>query len=202
MKQQDWDERYRSGQTPWDTGVADAHLVGYLERSGLARGRALDVGCGTGTNAIYLAEHGFEVVGVDLSPLAIERARSKSAGLAGLALHSLSFLDDEVPGGPFDLVYDRGVFHIFDEASERARFAERVAQLLADGGRWVSLIASTEGPPREEGPPRRSARDVMNAVEPSLEVESFTTTVFHEGALAWLCVSRRRKTPAQPSTRR
>lgn len=58
------------------------------------------------------------------------------------------------PGGPFHFVFDRGCFHVFDEAGEREQFAAQVAAVLAPGGLWLSLIGSTEGPPREVGPPR------------------------------------------------
>jgi hypothetical protein len=74
------------------------------------------------------------------------------------------------------------------------------------GGRWLILIGSTEGPERDWGPPRRSARDVMNAIEPVLEILEFRAIRFHadlpEPPAAWLCVSRPCEVPAVPSTRR
>src|SRR5262249_49867258 len=104
-----------------------------------------------------------------------------------------------------DFVFDRGVLHVFDEADDRARFAARVAALLTPTGRWLSLIGSTEGPPREFGPPRRSARDVMAAIEPELEILELRMMHFDvermEPPKAWLCLSRRRETPAQPTSR-
>src|SRR5690606_14442079 len=116
------------GQTPWDIDEPDPHLV-ELVRSGLVTpGRTLDVGAGTGTNALWLAAQGFDVVGVDISPRAIERAREKAADAPGRhAFSTLDFLVDELPEGPFDFVFDRGCFHVFDEPADRARFAERVA---------------------------------------------------------------------------
>jgi hypothetical protein len=111
----------------------------------------------------------------------------------------------EPPGGPFEFVFDRGCFHVFDDDSDRARFAQKVAAHLVEDGWWLSLIGSTEGAPRDEGPPRRSARDVMNAIEPSLEIVQLRSTEFtvcDEGLKSWLCLSRKRAVPAQPSTRR
>ena len=108
-------------------------------------------------------------------------------------------------GGPFEFVFDRGCFHVFDDEGERARFAENVAAELVEHGLWLSLIGSTEGAPREEGPPRRSARDVMNAIEPSLEIVQLRSTEFtvcEERLKSWLCLSRKRAIAAQPSTRR
>jgi hypothetical protein len=93
---------------------------------------------------------------------------------------------------------------VFDAPDVRARFAALVAGVLAPGGRWLSLIGSTEGAPRETGPPRRSARDIANAVEPSLEIIELRSIQFDVGVdlppAAWLCLSRVRAMPAQPST--
>jgi methyl halide transferase len=99
----------------------------------------------------------------------------------------------------------RGCFHVFDGEGERARFAENVAAELVEHGLWLSLIGSTEGAPRDEGPPRRSARDVMNAIEPALEIVQLRSTEFtvcEEQLKSWLCLSHKRAIAAQPSTRR
>ena len=102
------------------------------------------------------------------------------------------------------MVFDRGCFHVFDDAADRARVAEHVAAVLAPDGMWLSLIGSTEGPPRQVGPPRRSLRDIADAIEPHLQIVSLRTAEFRdlpEPAMVWICVSRRRMAPAQPSTR-
>ena len=67
MPQHDWDERCMAGETPWDTGEPDEYLVEFLRCNVVEGGRALDVGCGTGTNALWLASQGFAVLGIDLS---------------------------------------------------------------------------------------------------------------------------------------
>lgn len=115
---------------------------------------------------------------------------------------ALDFLTAPAPGGPFQFVFDRGCFHVFDEPDERQRFAARVAAALAPDGLWLSLIGSTEGPPREVGPPRRSAREITLAIEPALEIVELRSVEFRgHGAKAWFCLSRHRTTPTQPSTR-
>jgi hypothetical protein len=115
---------------------------------------------------------------------------------------ALDFLAAPPPGGPFQFVFDRGCFHVFDTPDERQRFAARVADALAPGGLWLSLIGSTEGSSREVGPPRRSAVEVILAIEPALEVVELRSAEFHgSNAKAWFCLSRQRITPAQPSTR-
>jgi SAM-dependent methyltransferase len=200
-----WDENYGQGFMPWDTGVPEPMLIEAVESGNLPTGRALDAGCGTGTNAIWLAEQGYAVLGVDVAPLAIEKARAKLTAGLNCRFETLDFLERKPEGGPFELVFDRGCFHVFDEPAQRAKFAAQVATVLAPQGMWLSLIGSTEGPPRQVGPPRRSLRDVTDAIEPHLEIVSVRSFEFRdapEPAKAWICLSRYRAMPAQPSTRR
>ena len=205
MPRHEWDEHYASGELPWDSGQPDRHLVELVEQGAITPGRALEVGCGTGTNAIWLASRGFDVHGIDVAPLAIEMAEAKrEAAAVSLRLSVLDFMADELPAGPFDFVFDRGVLHVFDGADEQARFAERVASLLAPDGHWLCIAGSTEGPPRDQGPPRRSARDLVSAVEPALELVLLRSSSFDaeepSRAMAWVMLARSRSVPAQPST--
>jgi methyl halide transferase len=204
MPHPSWNDRYASGEPlPWDTGTPDPMLIEMIESRAIEPGRTLEVGCGTGTNAIYLAHHGFDVLGVDVSRLAVEDARAKALGRC--RFETIDFLNEAAPGGPFQFVFDRGCFHTFDEDHERTRFAQNVATVLVNGGIWLSLIGSTEGAPRDVGPPRRSARDVINAIEPSLEILQFRSGEFGvcgDELKAWLCLSRKRTMPLQPSSRR
>jgi len=203
-----WNSRYADGALPWDVGRPDMHLVRFLSAEPKPL-RILEIGCGTGTNAVWMAQQGHDVTAVDLAPLAVERATERAAA-AGVSvrLSVANILQDTVAGGPFDLVYDRGVFHVFDAAADRERFAAQVAAHLVEGGRWFSVAGSTEGPARDSGPPRRSLRDVAEAVEPHLEVVELAGTRFsdeEEGpgkAAAWRTLSRKRTIAAQPSTRR
>ncbi len=199
-----WNDDYASDFLPWDSGVPDAMLIEVVAAGAAPIGRALDVGCGTGTNALWLAQRGYDVLGVDVAPRAIERASAKLAPNLRCRFAALDFLADAPPGGPFQLVFDRGCFHTFDDPGDRATFAARVAAALAPDGVWLSLIGSTEGPPRDVGPPRRSLRDLADAIEPSLEILSLRSNEFRDGpapAKAWICLSARRTVPAQPSTR-
>ena len=198
-----WNQHYEQDFIPWDSGVPEPMLTQLIASEDLPIGRALDVGCGTGTNAIWLAQHGYDVFGVDIAPLAIEKARAKLPPGLSCRFDTLDFLAEKPAGGPYQLVFDRGVFHVFDEPAERAKFAAQVAAVLAPDGVWLSLIGSTEGPPREMGPPRRSLRDLADAIEPHLDIVSVRSAEFRDGpepVRAWICLSRPRSVPAQPST--
>jgi SAM-dependent methyltransferase len=203
MPHPSWNEIYAWGQLPWDTGQPEPVLVEFVTSGRVRPGPALEIGAGTGTNAIWMAECGFDVFGVDVSPLAVERAKAKM-GERDLRCRfaAWDFLAAPPPDGPFHFAFDRGCFHVFDEPDERQRFAAQVAAALAPGGMWLSLVGSTEGPPREVGPPRRSAREITLAIEPALEIVELRSAEFGgHGANAWFCLSRQRTMPAQPSTR-
>jgi 2-polyprenyl-3-methyl-5-hydroxy-6-metoxy-1,4-benzoquinol methylase len=73
-----WDLAYISGFTPWDTASPPAELEDLLERGLLKPCRALDIGCGTGGLVVYLAKRGFEVTGIDISIIAVKRARARA----------------------------------------------------------------------------------------------------------------------------
>ena len=82
----DWNDRYRDGNLPWDTGRPSSELQRVFSRNTIQPCRALEIGCGTGTNSVWLAQQGFEVTGIDLAPLAVEQAE-KRAHAAGVKVH-------------------------------------------------------------------------------------------------------------------
>ncbi len=101
---------YGAGTPPWDCGITPPELIAVVEgEHALPAGRALELGCGTGTNATYLARHGWDVVAVDLIDIAIEQARAK-AEAAELPVRLLcgdaTRLDDLDAAGPYDLFFD------------------------------------------------------------------------------------------------
>jgi SAM-dependent methyltransferase len=103
-------EYYLAGRPPWDSGVPPPELVALVEGPGaLSPGRALELGCGTGTNATYLARHGWDVVAVDLVDIAVQQARQKAqaAGVTVRLLHGdATRLDEMATPGPFHLFFD------------------------------------------------------------------------------------------------
>lgn len=142
MRRLVWDLQYLFGTPPWDTGITPPEVVELIEGGQVPPGRALDIGCGTGTNAIYLARHGFEVVGVDVAWLAIRRARRKArqAGVAATfyAGDILRLGTPEGPplGAPFDLALDIGCLHSL-VSSDRAAYAAMLRRVLRVGGFYV-----------------------------------------------------------------
>ncbi len=192
-----WEQRYQDNELPWDSNKTDIHLKWAVEDFDVGPCKVVVVGCGTGTNAVWLDEAGFDVTGLDLSPTAITRARARAATAgATCEFMALDFMAGDLPPGPFSMAFDRGCFHCFDEAAERSHFASRVADVLDHEGLWISVIGSTDGPPRDTGPPRRSALDIALAIEPFFEVLHLEASVFdqhdHAHARAWVLVARKR----------
>lgn len=197
----DWDERYQEGDLPWDSGRPDEHLVRLVGDHPIPPGRVLEVGCGTGTNAIWLAQQGFDVVATDFSATALEAARAKAAEAGATVV----FLEGSFPEeqAPFDLVFDRGCFHCLENHAARTDFATSAAARLTPAGLWLSLIGSTDGPPRDHGPPRISATAVVSALETRFEILSLEDVLFDSKlpspARMWACVARRRAVYPDPS---
>ncbi|WP_024796000.1 class I SAM-dependent methyltransferase [Tomitella biformata] len=149
-----FDLAYRVGFTPWERAGENfpVELDDYLARTGLAPGRALDMGCGTGDHAIALAARGWRVIGVDYVARAVLRARKK-ARAAGLQMRFVVgdvvelcevFEDNGVGmGEPFGLVLDFGCFHGLNDPERRA-YARELSCLVEPGSRLL-MLAFTPG---------------------------------------------------------
>lgn len=125
----------RSKRPPWDTGITPPELMAFIHSHPV--GKALDLGCGTGTNAITLAQHGWEVMGVDFAVQAIQTARQRAKHSG----HAIAFRLGDVSNlsgisGSFSLIYDIGCFHALD-AIGRARYAAWVGRLLEQNGTFL-----------------------------------------------------------------
>jgi len=116
----DFDALYREGNAPWDIGGPQPEVVRLLEDGDLV-GEVLDVGCGTGENALFLASRGRRVVGVDASAAALDLARGKALA-RGLAVPFLlgDALDLARIRRRFETAIDCGLFHVFDREGRRA----------------------------------------------------------------------------------
>ncbi len=130
-----FDLRYLLGRTPWDSGTTPPELVAYLDE--VPPGRALDLGCGTGTNAIHLARRGWHVVGVDLSNRAIRMAQRK-ANAVGVSIDLRHGDVTQLTNvqGPFDLALDIGCYHSLTPMG-RVRYTANLRDLVRPGGTFL-----------------------------------------------------------------
>ena len=133
-------------QPPWDTGISPPELIEFIEQH--QPGRAIDIGCGTGTNVITLAKAGWQVTGVDFVPRAIKLAKQKlkSTGLrAELSVNDATKLSGIT--GPFDFALDLGCFHGISKEGQ-AKYLDQLKRILAPNGFWLIYTFLNPGTPR------------------------------------------------------
>ena len=161
--------RHYAGEAPapWDIGRPQPGMVGALD-DGWIHGRVLDVGCGTGDNALFFAEKGCAVIAVDVVPAAIEKAKAKAVERG---VDVVFFVGDLTASGPvalseekFDTVTDVGFFHALSD-EHRAVWIPRLAGLLAPGAAYVMLCFSDKVP-GTFGPRRISEAELREAFAP------------------------------------
>jgi SAM-dependent methyltransferase len=136
---------YLLGFKPWDSGVPPPEFVELVEGPrALAPGRALDIGCGTGTNCKYLLEHNWQATGVDFAPRAVNQAKLKARG-ARLVVGDVTRLRELGVFGPFELMLDLGCFHSIPE-SRRDAYVGEVARVAAPGATFLLFAFGEKGP--------------------------------------------------------
>jgi SAM-dependent methyltransferase len=190
-------ERYKTGNTPWDIGKPDFNLIETVTKIPIESCKALDIGCGTGDNSIWLAQKQFQVTGTDVSEIAIEKAKEKALKSNDKCTFLVvDFFKSRIEGAPFGFVFDRGCFHTFDSNKERKKFAKNVASNLEKNGLWLSLIGSADERRQGPGPPQRTANDIVAAVEPYFEILSLFSSHFDSSRQnppkCWVCLMQKR----------
>jgi cyclopropane fatty-acyl-phospholipid synthase-like methyltransferase len=179
---------YREGDTPWEIGRPQQSFV-CLAEIGEVQGAVLDVGCGAGENALFLARRGHEVWGVDLAPTAVARAQRNAAeqGLTA-TFRVCDALQLEQLGRQFDTVIDSGCFHFLSD-EQRELYVRGLEQVLRPGGRYF-LLCFNEHETLPYGPRRLTRREIesifagagwqVRRIDPALFEVAFGT------ARAWL----------------
>jgi len=188
MRLERFEEAYQ-GAPPWEIGAPQPAFVHQERREPFGRA-VLDVGCGTGDLALYLASRGYLTTGVDLVPAAIERARAKATStaneaefLVGNALSLASLL-----GRTYDTVVDSGVFNTFPPG-RRNDYGDSLARVLNPGGIYYMLVWS-ERETGEGGPLRISQDEIRDTFAPPWRVAwidpaRFAVREMKERAEAW-----------------
>ncbi|WP_278262290.1 class I SAM-dependent methyltransferase [Nocardia sp. AG03] len=191
---QSWAASYLPGPAPWDIGAPQPAVV-ELIAAGAFTGDVLDLGCGTGDNAVALAAHGSRVLGVDVAEPALDIARGKAAE-AGLDIEfaladalRLDRLDRR-----FDTALDSALFHTFDP-TEQATYAASLATVTAPGATLYLICFSDTGPNPGPHPVSRSAITAAFTAPDwqTVTVEpSHLRTRFDDASPAWLATIHRR----------
>ncbi|AFU01455.1 hypothetical protein O3I_017470 [Nocardia brasiliensis ATCC 700358] len=188
-----WDASYHDGPAPWDIGGPQPAIVEVAASGGFS-GAVLDVGCGSGENALHLAALGLSVLGVDVAETALAIARGKAAA-RGLAVEFAMADAFELSrlGRMFDTVLDSGMFHTCD-ADEQLRYAASLASVTTPGGTLYILCFSNTGP--DPGPHPISQEALTTAFATNWTIATIAPTRIHTtfhptGASAWLATIHR-----------
>jgi 2-polyprenyl-3-methyl-5-hydroxy-6-metoxy-1,4-benzoquinol methylase len=182
-------EKAYQGSPPWDIGRPQREFV-RIEESGEISGDVLDVGCGNGDNALYLAGRGHKVWAVDAIPLAIESARKKAEerGLAVTFLVKDALHLHEI-GRTFDTVIDSGLFHTLSDP-DRPRFVVNLSRVLKQDGSYF-MLAFSDLEPAGYGPRRVTQQEIRATFSDGWKVNWIRAAVFEsntrpDGSKAWM----------------
>ena len=193
-----WDRAYRRTRMPgWDVGRAASELKKIVDDGTIRPGRALVLGCGTGTNAVYLASKGFAVTGVEVAPTALvlaeRQARKAEVRVRWLVADVTAMGEME----PFDFIFDRGCYHHV-QLYNSAGFVKTVDRLTRSGGHFL-LLAGNANQPRHGGPPRVDETKLVHDFAKTWDFVCLREIRFESrnpnyktGAWAWSALMRRR----------
>jgi SAM-dependent methyltransferase len=192
-----WNDRYREGNLPWDTGQPSSELQRVLEQTTIPPCRVLEIGCGTGTNSVWLAQQGFDVTGIDMAPLAIEQAqkRARAAGVEARFL-AADVLDLPELGGAFGFFFDRGCYHAVRRDAP-GKYAPALARQLAAGGRGL-VLAGNAREPHDPGPPVVTEEQIRDELGVAFRIRDLHEFRFDEAPgvperfLGWSCLVEKR----------
>ena len=185
-----WNERYTTGSTPWDTGVTPPEMTEFWDQYGHAFGSkdwVLDLGCGTLTNLLFLAQQGVTAIGMDLSQKALRKGSAKmvtcrahghrAAALVGSVTHL------PLAAGVFSYVLDLGCLHTL-EPQERPTYVDNLCQVLVPAGFYqVFGFQRVEASPPPDGQRRYFLpRDLSQLFDARFEtISEKVDSEVHEG---------------------
>jgi SAM-dependent methyltransferase len=192
----DWEGKYQARETRWDSGRASRELRRVLAEQQIEPCRAIDLGCGTGTNAVHLATLGFAVTGVDCAPRALELARGKGDA-AEVRVEWIEADVQHFGAGlePFDLVFDRGCYHCCRRVDLEG-YRETLMNVMRPGSRLL-LLCGNANEQSEVGPPRVTEQEIRDELGGLIDFEFIREFRFEDaggvdGPLGWSCFGARR----------
>jgi SAM-dependent methyltransferase len=192
----DWDAVYRQGTPTWDVGEPHGELVRVVNEYPFPKsGSVLELGCGTGSDAIFLTQRRFEVTAVDCSPIALERARLRAEYHDVL----LRFVLDDVfeftqTCGEFDVVYDSGFYHYL-RMTKLEPYLDMLWRVTRPGS-WFFCLAGRTGERAKGGPPQLSEDEIRLELGRLFEFVHLRRIMLESparprGFRAWSCLMRR-----------
>jgi cyclopropane fatty-acyl-phospholipid synthase-like methyltransferase len=166
-----WNDVYK-GTPPWDLDRPQPAFQALIQSGEIKPGRALDIGCGRGENAIMLAMNGCDATGIDLAENAISDAKAKAIERhvkLNFVVGNVLQMDRLFTEGEFDVVIDSGLFHVMMD-EERPVFAQQVHRILKNGGKYFMLCFSDKEPGEYELPRRVSKAEIESTFSPLFNI--------------------------------
>lgn len=193
LQDEHWDEQYRAGDAVWETERPCGELMRIVEEFAIRPCRALDIGCGSGVDAQWLAERGFDVTGVDLSAVAVAKARERTSQANFVAG---DFTEPGVLDGRFEFFTDCGCYAPLRTAAETAYF-EALERLIAPHGLGLVLTGNGAEPEHPDGPPVLSEAELRSEWSRGFEILQLRPFRWDAPSpavprfLGWSCVVRK-----------
>ena len=192
-----WDDHYRSGQPPWETGSHSTELQRLVAKEYIAPCRVVDLGCGSGINALWLAQQGFDVTGIDVSPLAIQQAQARAvAGGVTVCFEEDDLLAPRREYDPFPFFFDRGCYHAVRRV-DAAAYVRTLQSLTLPNALGLILAGNSRSTHQPgQGPPVVSEEELRGELGTVFEILQlrefeFDGTPGPTPFLAWSCLVRR-----------
>ena len=197
QREKNWNLRYLNSDTPWEDSKPKYGLKDIFSRYCQRGTRVLEIGCGLGTNAHFLAKLGYNVSAIDISQKAIELASNK------FVHKNLEFLCQDFSNAEFkrkfDVVFDKGCMHSYTQQESYNKFAESVSRVLTEDGVWINISGNADNPDnlekrRLDEYPRMSLTAIALAIEPFFEIQEIKNTRYGEEVnfMAWTGVFKKR----------
>ena len=197
LTQEHWDEEYQATDVAWDTHRPHSELQRVVNYLSLEPCRLLEIGCGTGSDAVWLASRGFDVTGVDLSAVAIDEARQR-ASAAGVEV-DFRVADVREKGavdGTFDFFFDSGCYCALRNTDGKG-YRGAIHSLTRSGGLGLVLTGNAIEPQQSLGPSVVSEKDIRSEWREGFLIKDLREFRFdprHPGEqrfLGWSCLLQR-----------
>ena len=198
-EKRDWEEiysKYDLTEIPWHSDEPDQEFIELIGNKKIKPRFVLDIGCGSGTDAIYLASIGCKVTAIDVSHEAIRIARER-AEKARLKVNFIAdnFWEFEFHNKSFDFINDRGCFHHINP-HDREKFAMKINDVLKSNGYYYLRCWSDKEEESDQGPYRISKDEIKNTFSKFFKVGAIKDFRFGgEGARGYACLMRKEESP-------